>query len=310
MSEQEDKLITELRTEANELKECFTRFSFQAIAFSAVVFGLLASKPVSSFFGTIASITVTSMLLLVARIGTYKYGNANTLYGFQLHLERTRTLGETNEGWKNQMRSIGWEEAVRSWRVIQPTLFRYLYYWHPLAPNWLRREHQREHSGARWFEPHTLVKEANVGASYYPGGYLRLTAMMLHTLASISTFPIAYLSYHKYGEDKWVAITLLCAFIVSLIIVILRIIYDNSRITVLEKGLLSIHSSAVLWQAVVLAHYKALDVLKRGEGAGLENYTKNLALQASDLRDHVFSIDCWLGYRKRGQVEEKAGILP
>lgn len=289
-------LIQQLRSEAESLKDCFTRFSFQAIAFSALVFGLLSDPDTPQAVLLVASAFVVTMLLAVARIGTYKYGNANLLHGYELHLERTRNLTDTKSGWQRHMRSIGWEEARRAWRVVQVTFFRHLYYHYPVAPNLLRREHRKVEREFRWFEPAVLVSTAGVGAAYHPGGYLRLMLTMLHVLAVIATLPGWFLGIDAWNEEPTRA-KLYLVFAFGLVVFVgFRALQDYPRLRLLEHGLLSIHSSAVMWQAAVLAHYRALAEVKKGSGSGYENYTKNLALQAADLRAKAFRIDQWMGY--------------
>lgn len=293
---QETELVGRLRVEADELKECFTRFSFQAIAFSALVFSLLGKKDTPDSAVAVASAFVVTMLLAVARIGTYKYGNANVVLGYELHLERTLNLTDTKDGWKSYMRSIGWEEARRAWRIIQPTIFQSLYYYHPLMPNLLRWHHRKTDLQYRWFEPSTLVATAKTGASYHPGGYLRLMLTMLHVLAALATLPSWIKGFQHLSTKPIIGCIYLLLSTGLLVFVLFRALQDYPRLWLLEDGLLSIHSCAVMWQAVVLGHYRSLDKIKQGQGVGYEHYTKNLAIQAGSLRTSVFRIDEWMGY--------------
>ena len=289
-------LIDKLRAEADSLKECFTKFSFQAIAFSALVFGLLGKKETPDYAIIVASAFVVTMLLAVARIGIYKYGNANLVIGYELHLERTQNLSDTEDGWKSYMRDVGWEEARRAWRIVQPTVFRHLYYTNFLIPCVLRRPFLRRNPEDKWFEPSSLVESAGVGASYHPSGYLRLMLFMLHFLALLATLPVWVAGmrlFLKYSFPAAVDLSLaagLCLF------VCFRMIRDFPRLRLLENGLLSIHSCAVMWQAAVLAHYRALEAIRMEVNRGFDQYTKNLAIQASKLRAAIFEIDEWLGY--------------
>lgn len=292
----QDDLISRLRVEADSLKDCFTRFSFQAIAFSALVFGLLGRGGTPESLLVVATVFVVTMLLAVARIGTYKYGNSNLLHGYELHLERTKNLTDTPDGWKDSMRGIGWEEARRAWRVVQTTTFRHLYYYHPLIPNLLRQCHRQVQREYRWFEPSTLVGTAGVDACYHPGGYLRLMITMLHLLSLLATLPLWLLAADLINRDVATGppVALITAAVV--LFIAFRALQDYPRLWLLEDGLLSIHSCAVMWQAVVLAHYRALEAVRAGGGRGYESYTKNLALQAHDLKGKLFRIDTWIGY--------------
>lgn len=293
---QEAELISRLRVEADELKECFTRFSFQAIAFSALVFGLLGKKDTPDAAVAVASAFVVTMLLAVARIGTYKYGNAHIVLGYELHLERTLNLADTKSGWKSYMRNVGWEEARRAWRIVQPTVFKSLYYHSPLVPNLLRWRYRKSDPQYRWFEPSTLVSTANVGANYHPGGYLRLMLTMLHVLAALATLP-SWARGIQLIQVKPIVSGIYLSLSAGLVFFVLfRALQDYPRLWLLEDGLLSIHSCAVMWQAVVLAHYRSLDTIRKGQGIGYEHYTKNLAVEAGRLRDSIFRIDQWMGY--------------
>ena len=59
------------------------------------------------------------------------------------------------------------------------------------------------------------------------------------------------------------------------------------RPSILEDELLSIHSCAIVWEAVVVCHYLALE-------GGLEHYTERLASHATKVGQNVFSIHRWL----------------
>jgi len=72
-------LIERIRKEANDVKNCFTTFSFQAIAFSGIVLaGITAYQPNQPFVG-LASIFIIVIVLMVSKIGNYKYATANRI---------------------------------------------------------------------------------------------------------------------------------------------------------------------------------------------------------------------------------------
>ena len=62
------------------------------------------------------------------------------------------------------------------------------------------------------------------------------------------------------------------------------------RRAILEDELLSIHSCAIVWQAVVVCHYSAVE----GRGQGLAHYSERLAEQAQDLARRALAIHGWL----------------
>jgi len=79
-----------------------------------------------------------------------------------------------------------------------------------------------------------------------------------------------------------------------LVVVALAIALRNRRIrlrrVILERELQSIHSSAIVWQAVLLAHHRALD----GSENRYDHYTERLAEQAQSLAERPFEVHDWL----------------
>jgi hypothetical protein len=137
----ERELVKYLRDEAIKVKDCFSQYSFQSIAFSGAFFILIATFQRDYPFVGISSLGLLLMVLTVIRIGTHKYATANRQFGFQLYLESlTRLEGQTYNKRKNIIRNIGWEEAMRSWRIIQATTFRNLYHSGFWGLNFLRKK--------------------------------------------------------------------------------------------------------------------------------------------------------------------------
>lgn len=293
LSTTETDLVKALRQEANEVKECFTRFSFQALAFSAAIFGLIGRFEDNHLFAALGSTAIVVLLLLVARIGTYKYGTANRHFGYELHLYRVRYLQDHKGSWRNHMRQIGWEEAMQAWRVVQTTAFREIYYTHPMLPNWLHLRHRRcrkENPAMFWLEPGTAVVSGPDKAVYHAGTYLRDMLVALHLLAFISTIPFVIIFYRLHTPNRSAAYAYASFGIVLLLVILLRVIKDRTRRKLLEEGFLSIHSCAIMWQAVVLAHYRALGGTKTLEAINYDDYFSNLATQAQLLKKHIFQI--------------------
>jgi len=112
-----------IREEANDVKDCFTRFSFVSIslatAFLSVSAGLAFRHPEFS----LTAIFVVVLLMTICRIGIYKYTTHNRNLGYQLHLERmANKAADQNAG-----SLMTWEEALFCWRVVQPEMFRKIY---------------------------------------------------------------------------------------------------------------------------------------------------------------------------------------
>lgn len=113
--DREEKFILDLRKEATELKDCFTKFSFQglSIAVGTMIF-ILRFQHEYPLAG-LAAILPIVLLLAVCSMGTHKYAGVNRLLGYELHLERTRVLcPQDNKYWKPEWRMAGWEEAMRA----------------------------------------------------------------------------------------------------------------------------------------------------------------------------------------------------
>ena len=323
------ELIKIIREEADGLKECFTRYSFQALAFSAAAFGLIARFIRDEPLTGLASIFIITFILAVARIGTFKYAGANRAHGYKLHLYRTNYQEELNSvkstpeesmpiGWKNDMRNIGWEEALRAWRIVQATIFEKLYATGgPNTPNDLQlnklTNNEPQHA-YKWFEPSLLIDKET---SYYAGSYL---AKMLHLLHLMAIFGLVCLiatcimllyesgKPDESGSIAWSAITwaVIC-FILTLAMI--STVHSNikrtdSRRRLLEEGILSIHSCAIMWQAVVVAHYRAIELTKRESKNTYENYTFYLSIQAKDLGNHIFDIHHWINHQNPEDIKK------
>jgi hypothetical protein len=291
----EAALVDHLREEASDVKECFNSFSFQAIAFTAALLSVIAKFQAEEPRVALAALVVVVLLLAVARIGIYKYGTANRNFGYELHLSRTRHLNEGPEGgWRHAMREIGWEEAIRAWRVVQATCYAELFSKSKLWPTYLKRRYRAERGkGGLWFEPKTLI----VGeAAYYAGSYLQTMLGVLHLLSVLALSPLLAMAlqfqYRGQREAYHVSLALLVA---SFVVVCQQMLWVRSRRRLLEEGFHSIHSSAVMWQAVVLAHYRAASaVLGGNSGRSLAGYTRRLSEEALHLKRNLLAIHEWV----------------
>ncbi len=292
LSKYEEKLIDALREDARSLKDCYTTFSFQAIAFASAVLSIIARyQPEYPFFG-LASVATIILLITVARIGTYKYASANRQYGYELHMFRTRNLKKfTGGGWKPNMREVGWEEAMRAWRVVQPTVFKHLYYTNRLLPNILRLKHRNRLY--QWFNPEKL---SAAHASYYAGSYLSVMNTILHFLSALSSIPLFFMIF-QLDELNFLSWRVGIIFPATVFLFIShRFVRDYARVKTLETGLLSIHSCSIMWQAVIVAHFRAIE-----NSIELRHYTENLAIQAKDLQENIFNIHDWVSKPKRNK---------
>jgi len=287
-------LLKTIREEANSVKDCFTKFSFQAVVLVGIAAGFLTNARFDIFTISVACLVVVFVLLTVARIGTYKYSTANRNYGYELHLFRSRYyIPGSRGGWQPYMRNIGWEEALRAWRVVQATIFEHLYFRSRYMPNFKKKIVRDQKKEKLWFEPPALVEKST---TYYSGSYLQNMLLVLHALALLSVTPIICWAV-KYGATATTSenIYAISFSIVLVLLVVYRIIITSVRRKILEGGFLCIHSCAIMWQAVVVAHYRALERSNKEEKDDMyKNYTRNLSREVLDLKKSVFDIYKWI----------------
>ena len=168
-----EELVKRLREEANSLKDCFTKFFFQGLAFSGVILGVIATCQQKNPYVALAGLLVTVVLLTVARIGTYKYGSANRHFGFELHLNRTRDLkSKSLRGWQPTYRYVDWEEAMRGWRIVQATIFKTVYHTEGCKKN-KEKDHEIEYRW--WCVSNNLKCNETSNATYWAGSYIHNT---------------------------------------------------------------------------------------------------------------------------------------
>jgi len=230
-TEYEMALIKTLRQDAKDVKDCFTKYSFQAIAFSSSILGIIARYQSEYPQIALASIASIIILVVVARIGIYKYGSANRMYGYELHLFRTRKLPESKgNGWKHEYRQIGWEEAMRAWRIVQVSVFGKLYVTKKFFQKRLKKEHQNKFEAEikaekemedkieekyKWFD----IKElAEPEAEYHPGSYLSTINNILFGLAALSTVSLFIMAIQIDGQILYGFWHLVTYFIVGAIL--------------------------------------------------------------------------------------------
>lgn len=287
--EDEQQLITELRAEARELKECFAKYSFQALGISTGVLTAVAQWQRENPYVGFATIPLIVFLEAVVRLGLHKYASANRLCGYELHLQRTMRIPSGSVGgWQAHMREVGWEEAMRAWRVVQATLFERLYGKHAWRPEHLTAEDHSTNS-SRWFEPITRVGS---GATYHAGSYLKTSFYVMYVVMWLSVLPpiIAVVqlalsgeAYQAYGS------AMACA--AGFVLFVCRVRWIEGRRRLLEDGLLSVHSCSIVWQAAIVAHFRA--GIKLNQHAW-EGYLPELGKQAASLKEKPFHVHEWI----------------
>lgn len=293
LSRAELEFIKNLREASQDVKDCFTKFSFQALAISAGGLGIILKLQFSDPIFGFANILIFMLALSVARIGIYKYTTANRQAGYELHLYRTLALPDSEgDGWNASMRKIGWEEAMRAWRVVQTTAFEHLYETGTWKPNTIKKKHNNQNY--KWFEIRSLIKKGSV---YYAGSYLETMIGLLYMVSIISVSFIIMMSiqlYIKTGLSAAFYLSTIISFS-SVMVVFLQVKFGVSRRRLLEDGFHSIHSCAIMWQGVTVAHFRAMNQLKNKHGDGhLNGYTEALSEQAIELKKNIFGIHEWV----------------
>lgn len=324
--------VAVLRSEVSNVKQCFTDFSFRALALSLVAlstaFGLMEKFPQWAAYVPLPAI---GLLMAVCRIGIFKYSTANRNLGYELHLARVRhiegqAVGPNDGLWRSSMRDIEWEEALRAWRVVQPTLFRAIYRT-PQADglaiklkkrgfgwiNYLRsdlyelnenckslRRHFRNaiesDDNYPWFIPAELVRwqsdrsKTLPSAYYYAGSYLQGMLSTLAVTQGLMLLPLVIGLSGRTGLRLPVDILVLVA---ALVAIICRARRMSRRRVILEEELLSIHSCAIVWEAVVICHFKAIALSSRQNSRSLAHYTECLTQCAQEVASRPFAIHAW-----------------
>lgn len=287
-------LIETIRKESEEVKDCYTRFSFQTIVASSAILGVLANLTATDPMTGFAALLVLGLILSVVRIGLHKYTSANRLYGFELYINRRRRLSESEYGWQARMKNIGWEEAYYAWRVIQPSIYN-TFYETSFSDGWFSQWFHRVKL-RRKFKNNVLVRTDYSKVHLYPGSYLEKTFLILHIFAIASLFPVFVAVYDRYqlaSENSFEILQWNVTFAISLLLlacgvllVVGRVRRVGSKRQIVESGLLSINSCAVIWHVIIIAHYRALDETrgdKTGKMKSYAGFTRALADQAQAI---------------------------
>ena len=197
LTTEEKELVKRLREEASEVKDCATKYCFQALALSTVVLGAILPLLNKFPLAGIAAVPLVIFLLATIRISFHKFETANRLYGYELHIYRRARLTDSDgDGWKSHMRQIGWEEAFYAWRVVQPFIYREIYReprWYDLPwINYVKKKEPYDQENVRfWFEPTRLAGEKNV--AYSAGNYLYILHSLLNVFAVCAWIILIYM---------------------------------------------------------------------------------------------------------------------
>jgi len=299
-AKQRSPMFESLRTEARDVKQCFTSYSFQALALCAtilaVTFGAMDRFPTIVY----APLPVITLLMAVCRMGLFKYGTANRNYGFELYASREERVRKT----ASYKFLPEWEEALFAWRIIHPTLFRRIYItpeddsravhlknigfgWiNSFRPGYykLKEEIERADDKCKWFMPEYMVRHSFADAKskpvYHAGNYIRTIFSVLLLSQFFLTVPLLL----SFVEN--ITVTAPVIWLLSIIMIIFRDSQVRRRRKILEDELLSIHSSAIVWKEVVYAHQEA----SKKSGDNYETYISELSNRAINISDNWKSL--------------------
>ena len=279
-----------IREEANNVKDCFTRFSFQALAFYSVLIAAaisLQEKYPLIYFALIFGII---LLLIVSRIGTYKYSTANRNYGFELYFRNA--LKPEKE------KIMSWEEALRAWRIVQASIFQSFYYTGFINRHKLSSPFKNE---KLWFKPGSLIN-LDKKVEYYAGGYLRTILTLNLYMSILGVLPFLFPFIHHLFAKKPFSILevsiLDWVFVATAVLLFLLIgfwfIRQFRLLRVLEGEMLSIFSCGIMWQVVGICHYEAS--MKTNN---IIEYTKYLSDLSVDILKNPKDIPAWIDNKKK-----------
>ena len=313
-------LISYLRDEAYNVKECFTQFSFQSLAISGAVIGLIIKFQNGCQIVSLSTLSITILLMLVAKIGNHKYNTANRNLGFILYMERMDSLfnrgARLEEERYSDLDSVPWEEAMRAWRIVQATVFTKVYTVDRLRPNTRKIECSNDckidnnpycSEEEYWFEPTSIIRKlGKPSAIYYAGGYLEAVQIILFCMAFTSVLPLLISTVQYFREGNFIAFfAFMLLLIITIATILWRILRLNARRKILESGLLSIHSCGILWEAVMIAHKKAIEeTIVDNSALNSQNhlyvsYTRKLSQIALELAGQICNIHNWIEQQRR-----------
>ena len=172
--------------------------------------------------------------------------------------------------------------------------FRHLYWhrapWPNLRSAFNRRVAARD-IGASW-DVKSLVAPH---ATYHAGSYLSAMLFLLYVFLVTSWVPLIIVARSAlYQRDH--TLHAYAGYIASgvgvfVLVCLVNVWFIERRRVILESELLSIHSSAIMWEVVVVAHKRALAEVSAHHFNG---YSRALALQTKKLLEQVGDIHAWL----------------
>lgn len=151
-----------------------------------------------------------------------------------------------------------------------------------------------------------LLQRANYSVSFHPGTYLRHIHTALNTLGALCIIILNWSFWRMTSLDNQHNTETYALFLATGGCTLLFISRVNSiarRRRILECGLLSIQSSAILWRAVTIAYVRALEVIKWQDNR-LRNLTRVMAEMGDMLVEYVRdrTIHDWVDPNNHAQI--------
>ncbi|HWC61486.1 MAG TPA: hypothetical protein VHC44_17470, partial [Verrucomicrobiae bacterium] len=263
-------IISAIREEVASQKECLTRYCIQGIAFVGIVWGLVFKLDGFGWPFYFCNTLLIFLLLVIVRMANHKYSTINRNLGYELHLNRLKDYaGVGNPDWARKMMDVNWEEAMCAWRFVQPSIFEKIYqssdkgFDDSLRP-YIRKDEQCQPELYYWYETNALMPE---GGSYHQGRYLHNIHRFLNTVGGFSLITMASFLAYKFlrfcvaapsGYDFYFGLSKFAFVAVMFGGISYYYCSQVRRQTgireILEGGILSIQSCAVVWRIVVTCH--------------------------------------------------------
>ncbi len=314
-------LLDQLRQEALDVKECFTTFVFQSSTVAAAALGFVFLNIQDSPYVALTAAPAILVLMIVCRIGVFKFTTANRNFGYQLHLARMEGFLRSTDSEESRERiraiiQVDWEAALRAWRVVQVAVFRAIYrtpkasgLWGRIAPEAYRTTDKARHLIDRyrdgvveveseqpypWWDPELLTKlhqrktaKRHEESLYYTGTYLRDMLAALHAMQWLLLAPVAYVAVAPGdGRTTWIRGSFGLLAVLGATVVGLRQVRIARRRAILENEALSIHSCAITWAYVAALHVQSVN-----DGPSLYfHYTQRLARACSTATEDAFNL--------------------
>ena len=307
--------INSLRDEASDVKECFTRFSFQGIIFCSILLGIISKLMIEQpLLGWLSALGIL-VLMAISKIGIHKYKASNRNYGFQIFASRfDAALHRMPTNLAEEFKNIDHEELMYAWRVIYGTIRKNLYirYSSRFRGKFnLKDEYKKSNSWIKLSSKFSVNKDriestpdklsrtsANdtIAKIYYdPGSYVRAMQQLFIFLivAFMGTMIIMNILFWGNVEGKdtvnlftirgleaysWQLINIAATtlFIVSIIFYAKKHMDERKE---LEKGINSISTCAMIWGAVSITHIRCT------------NFVRNNLSISSAQRKEAYKVD-------------------